>query len=193
MTALLAASVGLKAYSGYTEKKAMEEETERQNLEEVMARNADAQQRVMEMQSEIEDMAADPEALQIFIDETVSTANDVQSRKEMGSVSENILPFIPGSVSGNMTASGNTSVSGNMSVSGNISVSGNMSVSGNATISGNMDPFGFLIGSISGNQTGVDYYDGSMTGSSVCTSGPEASLPLAGPTVFHPVGRQTSS
>ena len=179
MTALLAATVGLKAYSGYVERKVMEEETARQNLEEVMARNAEAQLRVVEMELEIADMASDPETLQIFIDETVNAANEVQSKKEMGSVSENFLPFIPGYVSGNMivsgnetisgneTVSGNMTVSGNESVSGNISVSGNMTVSGNETISGNMDPFGFLLGSISGNQTDLNYYDGNMTGNSI--------------------------
>ena len=100
MTALLAAAVGLRAYSGYVEKAAMEEEMQQQNLEELMARNAEAQQRVMEMQSEIANMAEDPESLQLFIDETVNAANDVQSKKEQG-VSGNILPSMPGSVSGN--------------------------------------------------------------------------------------------
>ena len=167
MTALLAATVGLKAYSDYAERKAVEEETERQNHEEVMARNAEAQQRVTEMEFKIAEMASDPEALQVFIDESVSAANEVQMKKEMGSVSENALPYIPGSVSGNMTVSGDESVSGNMSVSGNLSVSGNMSVSGNATVSGNMDPFAFLLGSVSGNQAEVNYYAGNMTGSSI--------------------------
>ena len=165
ITALLVAVAGLKTYSDYMEKKEMEAEAERQYQETVIARNTEAQNRVIEMQSEISSMTDDVEALQVFIDSAVATANEVQSRKEGASDGE--------TVSGNMTVSGNETVSGNMTVSGNETVSGNMTVSGNETVSGNMTisgndaSFGWLLGSVSENDTEVNYYDGSMTENSI--------------------------
>ncbi|MDD6812260.1 MAG: SGNH/GDSL hydrolase family protein [Lachnospiraceae bacterium] len=148
VTALLAAVVGLKAYSVYREETA----EERRKYEEILARNAEAQNRIQEMEIEIAEMITDKDALQNFIDETVRAAEEVQRQKE-ASVSGNV------SVSGDENVSGNT-VSGNMSVSGN-TILGNMSVSGN-TISGNE--------SVSGNRGmygAINYYDGSMTESSI--------------------------
>ena len=165
ITALLVAVAGLKTYSDYMEKKEMEAEAERQYQETVIARNTEAQNRVIEMQSEISSMTDDVEALQVFIDSAVATANEVQSRKEGASDGE--------TVSGNMTVSGNETVSGTMTVSGNETVSGNMTVSGNETVSGNMTisgndaSFGWLLGSVSENDTEVNYYDGSMTENSI--------------------------
>ena len=191
MTALLAAVAGLMAYSGYMEKKAEEEALFQQRKEEILARNAEAQNRVQEMEVEIIQMQEDVEALQAFIDETVNAANEVQSRKEAegGDASSydsesdsSVLTQsdsvsgeeLPDSISGN-DVSGNT-VSGNddsgfSSVSGNqydgSSVSGNtVSGNGDMTVSGN-DDFGFLMGSVSENDTNVNYYDGNMTSDSV--------------------------
>ncbi|MCH5253317.1 MAG: hypothetical protein J1F41_00215, partial [Lachnospiraceae bacterium] len=109
ITALLTALAALKAYSGVIEKK-VAEETDRQNREAVMARNAQAQARVAEMESEILIMSKDVENLQRFIGET-------ETRKE--------------------TATGNGTVSGDATVSGNKTVSGDATVSGNKTVSGN--------------------------------------------------------
>lgn len=205
ITALIAAVACLGLYSDYMEEKEMEAEAERQYQETVIARNAEAQNRVIEMQSEISSMTDDVEALQMFIDSAVATANEVQSRKESGdmeaadaeSVSANMMASddetvscnetvsgnmtVSGNetVSGNMTVSGNETVSGNMMVSGNETVSGNMTVSGNETVSGNMTvsgnetvsgndaAFGWLLGSVSENNAEVNYYDGSMTESSI--------------------------
>lgn len=182
VTALLVAVSGLKVYSGFMEKKAIEEEIARQNLEEVLARNEEAQNRVQEMRSEIVEMSEDIEALQIFIEDTMAAANEVQSRKEAGSVSGNSVAVLSDSVLDNITVSGNevisdnTTISGNdvipgdMTVSGNFSLFGDMTVSGNLsadTVSGNSDPFGFLLGSVSGNNTETNYYDGSMTENSI--------------------------
>lgn len=89
MTAILAAVAGLKVYSGYMKNRAEEEARLKQHQEEILARNAEAQNRVQEMQVEIVEMQDDVEALQAFIDETVNAANEVQSRKAAGGVSEN--------------------------------------------------------------------------------------------------------
>ena len=181
ITALLVAVAGLKTYSDYMEEKERQAEAERQYQETVIARNAEAQNRVIEMQSEISSMTDDVEALQVFIDSAVTTANEVQHRKESGdmaaadaeSVSDNMASSDNETVSGNVTVSGNETVSGNMTVSGNETVSGNMTVSGNETVSGNMTvsgndaPFGWLLGSVSENDTEMNYYDGSMTESSI--------------------------
>ena len=150
LTAVLVAVVGLKAYSVYREETA----EERKKYEEILARNTEAQNRVLEMEAEIASMTSDKESLQAFIDEKVLAAEEARRRKE----AEKAMSISGNTISGNISISGNTSVSGNMSVSGNASVSGNMSVSGNASVSGN---------TISGNLAGINYYDGSMTGNSI--------------------------
>lgn len=170
VTALLAAVVGLKVYSVYREETA----EERRKYEEILARNAEAQNRIQEMEIEIAEMITDKDALQNFIDETVRAAEEVQRQKEAsvsGNVSVSGDENVSGNtVSGNMSVSGNT-ISGNTSVSGN-TISGNMSVSGN-TISGNMSVSGNTVSgnsSVSGNRGmngAINYYDGSMTESSI--------------------------
>lgn len=187
ITALLVAVVGLGTYSDYVKRQEAEEEAERQRHEAVLARNAEAQNRVMEMEYEIAEMTGDVEALQQFIDNAVSAANEVQSRKESGNMETLDDPAVSEdmtaadgetaldneAVSGNETISGNETVSGNMTVSGNETVSGNMTVSGNETVSGNMTvsgsdtSFGWLLGDVSDNDAEINYYDGSMTESSI--------------------------
>ncbi|MBQ6807416.1 MAG: hypothetical protein IJO97_08305, partial [Lachnospiraceae bacterium] len=108
LTAVLAAVVGLKVYSVYREETA----EERKKYEEILARNTEAQNRVLEMEAEIASMTSDKESLQAFIDETVLAAEEAQRRKETEQA---------------MAISGNNSFG---SISGN-AVSGNMSVSGN--------------------------------------------------------------
>lgn len=182
LTAVLAAVVGLKVYSVYREETA----EERKKYEEILARNTEAQNRVLEMEAEIASMTSDKESLQAFIDETVLAAEEAQRRKEteqamaisgnnsFGSISGNAVSgnmSVSGNitVSGNMTVSDNITISGNVSVSGNTSVSGNISVSGNTSVSGNRSVSGNTISgnTISGNLAGINYYDGSMTGSSI--------------------------
>ncbi|MDE5933895.1 MAG: hypothetical protein K2H40_15625, partial [Lachnospiraceae bacterium] len=175
MTALLAAVAGLRAYSGYMEKRAEEEALFQQRKEEILARNAEAQNRVLEMEVEIIQMQEDVEALQAFIDETVNAANEVQIRKELGISSEG-GDASSDAISGNYEPAQSDSVSGDNgqeifdSVSGN-DVSGQPgSVSGNdvegqfGSVSGN-DESGFS--SVSGNQ-----FDGSsISGNTVSGNG----------------------
>ena len=152
LTALLAAVVGLKAYDIYDTNRELQKEQEEKAFEEVLARNAEAQNRVQEMESEIQEMTKDRQKLEQFIadiqktepaitdgltdmvsenagEDTVSDNDGVSDNTVSGngSVSDN-------TVSGNGSVSDNT-VSGNGSVSDN-TVSGNGSVSDN-TISGN--------------------------------------------------------
>ncbi len=184
LTAVLAAAVGLKAYDIYDTNKRLAREQEELELAQVMARNEEAQTRVSQMQAEILELAEDKEELERFIvriqsGEPVSSGDETVSGNESisgngisgnGSISGNER-FGNGSVSANGIfdngVSGNGSISGN-GVFGNGSISGNgifgnasvsaNGVSGNGTLSGN--------GMISGNGE-VNYYDGSMTGSSV--------------------------
>ena len=114
ITALLVAVTGLGIYSDYMEEKEMQAEAERQYQETVIARNAEAQNRVIEMESEIFSMTGDVESLQAFIDSAVATANEVQYRKESGDMAAAEAE----SVSDNMTSSDDETVSGNMTVTG---------------------------------------------------------------------------
>lgn len=147
LSALLAAMVGLKAYDTYM----ADREQEEKEFAAVLARNAEAQQRVSEMEAEIQEMTKDRQALERFIDELYSTeaadpdgltvsdssygAGTVSGSDGMpgNTVSDNV-DVSANAVSGNGNVSANT-VSGNGSVSAN-AVSGNGSVSAN-TVSGN--------------------------------------------------------
>lgn len=124
MTALLAAVAGLVAYSGYMEKKAEEEALFQQRKEEILARNAEAQNRVQEMEVEIIQMQEDVEALQAFIDEAVNAADEVQRRKEMESAAVDGAVSAD-SVSGDDVAVLSDSVSGDEGQGLPDSVSGN--------------------------------------------------------------------
>lgn len=153
MTAILAAVAGLKAYSGYMKNRAEEEALFQQRKEEILARNAEAQNRVQEMQVEIIELQSDVEALQTFIDDAVNAANEVQSRKAVGNISGN------GDASSADAASGDSVPAQSDSVSGS-DVSGQPgSVSGN-DMSGQPD-------SVSGNEGSVSENDGSGFGESV--------------------------
>lgn len=180
MTAILAAVVGLKAYSGYMRNKAEEEALFQQRKEEILARNAEAQNRVQEMQVEIIEMQNDVEALQTFIDDTVNAANEVQNRKAEGNlsgngsassadsasgetvpvqsdaVSGNGVPGQPGSVSGNDASGWQDSISGNNGTGFGGNVSGNEGFDG--SVSEN-DGMGFW-----GNVSGNEGFDGSVSG-----------------------------
>lgn len=146
LTAILAAVAGLKAYSGYMKNKAEEEALFQQRKEEILARNAEAQNRVQEMQVEIIEMQDDVEALQAFIDDTVNAANEVQSRKESGNISEN------------SSSSADSALGDSIPVQSD-SISGN-DVSGQPGSVSENDGSGF-IGAVSGNDGG---FDGSISG-----------------------------
>lgn len=147
LTALLAAVVGLKAYDIYETNRELQKEQEEKAFEEVLARNAEAQNRVQEMESEIQEMTKDRQKLEQFIADIQKTEpaitdglTDMVSENagedtvsDNDGVSDNTVSG-NGSVSDN-TVSGNGSVSDNM-VSGNVSVSDN-TVSGNGSVSDN--------------------------------------------------------
>lgn len=130
LTALLAAVVGLKAYDIYETNRELRKEQEEKVFAEVLARNAEAQNRVQEMESEIQEMTKNRQKLEQFIAEIQKT-EPVGAEELTDIVNKNTEA---NSVSGNGSVSGN-SVSGNDNMSGN-SVSGNESVSDN-TVSGN--------------------------------------------------------
>lgn len=182
MTALLAAVAGLKAYSDYMEKKAEEEALFQQRKEEILARNAEAQNRVQEMEVEIIQMQEDVQALQAFIDETVNAANEVQRRKEAEIVSEgdasasdaasdNSMLTEPDYVSGDDGQEQPDTISGNDvsgqpgTISGN-DMTGQSGFSG--SISGNDDSGSF---SVSGNQ-----YDGSSVSGNTVSGNEDATV-----------------
>lgn len=147
LTALLAAVVGLKAYDIYETNRELQKEQEEKAFEEVLARNAEAQNRVQEMESEIQEMTKDRQKLEQFIadiqktepaitdglTDTVSENTGEDTVSDNDGVSDNTVSG-NGSVSDN-TVSGNGSVSDN-TVSGNGSVSDN-TVSGNGSVSDN--------------------------------------------------------
>ena len=141
LTALLAAVVGLKAYDIYETNRELQKEQEEKAFEEVLARNAEAQNRVQEMESEIREMTKDRQKLEQFIADIQKTepaitdglTDMVNGNAEEDTVSDND-GVSDNTVSGNGSVSDNT-VSGNGSVSDN-TVSGNGSVSDN-TVSGN--------------------------------------------------------
>ncbi len=159
LSALLAAVVGLKVYDTYM----ADREQEEKEFAAVLARNAEAQQRVAEMEAEIQEMAKNPQALERFMEDlqnmetadldglTVSDSSGYGEETVSGSdemsghtVSDN-MDVSANAVSGKGSASANA-VSGNGSVSAN-TVSGNGSVSVN-TVSGN--------GSVSANTVSGD-------------------------------------
>lgn len=162
LTAVLAATVGFRAYQIYEEDRMLAEEREEAELAQVFARNQEAQNRVQEMQTEIQQLAEDREELERFIaqiqneesagydmmtdgfiGEENAAASDVLivsdnvSVSENAYVSDNALAFENAYVSDNTLVSENAHVSSSQMVSGNGSLSGNEFVSGNASVSGN--------------------------------------------------------
>ena len=135
LMAFLVAAAAFKAYDNYVIKKEGQE-SEGQEMAAIMARNAESQRRVTEMEAEISQMVDDLESLQTFINDTVTAANEVQIRKNTLSVSENAVSVLSGeALSGSV--SNNIPVYGAMTVSGNYTVSGDYTVSGNYVVSGN--------------------------------------------------------
>ncbi len=104
------------------------------------------------------------------------TVSGNMSASGVGTVSGNVTVSGNGTVLGNGMVSGCENVSGNRAGSGTVSVSGNETVSGNAAVSGSHTVSGNTTAwnngtvsantSVSGNGE-INYYDGSMTGSSI--------------------------
>lgn len=175
LTALLAAVVGLKAYDIYDTNRELAKEQEEREFAEVLARNAEAQNRVTEMEAEIQEMTRDRQELERFIADIQTAEKGTASGASVSGNSDSLDDTVSendgifgSEVSGNDTVSDDTasgsfgisgngilgngvdSVSGN-AVSGNDSllddwlVSGNRSISDNSTVSG--DLLSFLQGS----------------------------------------------
>lgn len=173
LTALLAAVVGLKAYDIYETNRELAKEQEEREFAEVLARNAEAQNRVTEMEAEIQELTKDRQELERFIADIQTAGKGTASGMSVSgnsdllddTVSENGGIF-GSEVSGNETvsddtASGSFGISGNgalengtvsgNAVSGNdfllegFHVSGNSSISDNSTVSGEL--LSFLQGS----------------------------------------------
>ncbi|MBD5506496.1 MAG: hypothetical protein HDR05_00090 [Lachnospiraceae bacterium] len=142
LLAVLLAAIGLRSYDTFIT---------RREQEKILSRNQEANDRVQEMQQEIQVLSQDREKLVQFLEEiqtgSASTEEAVPAAamfdEERESWSENTTVSGNGSWSENTTVSGNgswsenTTVSGNGSWSGNTTVSGNGSWSENTTVSGN--------------------------------------------------------
>lgn len=168
LTAVLAAAVGLKAYQLYDENRRLAVEQEEMERAQVFARNKEAQDRVQEMELEIQQLAENPEELQRFIAEiqNVELAEpDYDAMSESDTASDSSAVSDNSTVTGNDTVSGNATVTGNAAVSGNATVSDNAAVSGNATVSDNAAVSGNVTvsdnGTVSGNGSAGE--DGHMT------------------------------
>lgn len=144
LSAVLVAAVGFRVYDQYDTDRRLAKEQEELEVEQIFARNQEAQDRVQEMQAEIEQLTQDKEELQRFIariqnEETAgnNATADSADAAENSMVSENGMVSENSTVSGNTTVSENDTVSGNIAVPENGTVSGNASVSENSTVSGN--------------------------------------------------------
>ena len=114
LTAVLVATVGFKAYYLYDEDRRMAREQEEMEIAELFARNQEAQDRVRQMQDEIQQLAEDKEELKRFI---AQIQNEEPEGYDM--VADNTSIPEDSTVFGNDTVSDNNMVSGDVSVSGN--------------------------------------------------------------------------
>lgn len=144
LTVVLAAAVGFEAYDSYNTDKWLAGEEEELEIAQLLARNQEAQDRIREMEAELQQLAEDKEELQRFIAQIQNgelagygMVSDNSAASDSGTVSENANVSENGMVSENKAVSGNAAVSGNGMVSENSGVSGNASVSENSTASGN--------------------------------------------------------
>lgn len=165
LTAVLAITVGFKAYQQYDEDRRFAREQEEMELARVLARNKEAQARVQEMELEIQQLAEDKDELQRFIARIQNEETDYDTASDNSTVSGNSTVSDNNTVSDNSTVSGNATVSDNSTVSGNHTVSDNTTVSGNATVSDNAAVSGNATVSdnatVSGNESAGE--DGHMT------------------------------
>lgn len=193
LAAVLVAAIGLRAYDNYMNGRQARQEQRAQ--EEILARNREAHDRVLEMRQEIQELSEDREKLAQFLEEIqtvqeeatvipVSSMIDVQESGmsgdmndlDMTSLSENMADMsintadvsensVRAAENGLNKRENTTSVSWNMT-----SVSDKlMSVSGNDTISGNkMSVSGN--GTVSGNELSVSGND-TVSGDDLSVSG----------------------
>lgn len=155
----LALTGGMKLYQMRMEERQLEIIQEEKVSAEIMARNAEAQSRVLEMQKEIEQLLPEKEKLAAFIEQINNGQAPVQREEQVlqpggdRQGDETLLPeegMFSEEELAQMSESGNETVSGNESVSGN----DQESISDNSTISGNLLwPFwsGISDNDISGN------------------------------------------
>ena len=137
LTIVLTAAVGLIAYDLYGTDKRLAREEEEWEIAQLFARNQEAQNRIREMEEELQQLAEDKEELQRFIAQ-------LQNEEPMGCdmVSGNFIAAGSGTVTENAVAPENDAVSGNGMVSENMAVLGNDivpendMVSENSTVSG---------------------------------------------------------
>lgn len=156
LTAVLAAAVGFKAYDVYDTNRRLAKEQEEMEVRQVFVRNQEAQNRVMEMEAEFQELTGDVAGLEQLItkiqnggqdeaaDGTVSmngTVSENRANYGYGTVSENIAGYGYGTVSENMPAHGYAAVSGNAAASYG-TVSGNVVLHG-FTVSGNIVQYGY--------------------------------------------------
>jgi len=187
LMAVLVAAVGLRVYDTYITNQEIETQIRKQ--EQVLSRNREANDRVQEMQQEIQELSGNKEKLRQFLEEiqienqeAVPAAAMVDTGEEAAfysgeggmsgdaGMSENAL-YVSGDT-GEPSQSENTMTSGDteneFSMSGNSTMSGNeLSMSGNSTMSGNEI-------SMSGNST-MSGNELSMSGNSTM-SGNELSM-----------------
>lgn len=175
LMAVLAAAVGLRIYDSYVTNR--EIETQLRKQEEILSRNREANDRVREMEREIQELAGDREKLKQFLDEIQAESQDavpaaamfepgesgmsgnVSMSENTPGVSENTAD--PGWSGNTLSVSGDTVVPGwsentvTPSMSGNTpSMSENtLSMSGNDTMSGNMLSMSENTLNMSGNST----------------------------------------
>lgn len=160
LMAVLVAAVGLRIYDSYVTNR--EIETQLRKQEEILSRNREANDRVQEMEREIQELSGDREKLRQFLDEIQADnreavpaaamfepgesgmSGNVSMSENTPGISENTAD--PGWSGNTLSVSGDTVVPGwsentvTPSMSGNmLSMSENtLSMSGNDTMSGNM-------------------------------------------------------
>lgn len=147
MTIVLAAATGFMAYDSYGANKWFAEEEEDLEMAQLFARNQEAQDRIREMEEELQQLAEDKEELQRFI---AQIQNEELAGRDM--VSGNLIASGIGTVTENAADSENGMVSENRAVFGNdivlenSAVSGNAADLGNSTVSGNgfMQEFDYM-------------------------------------------------
>lgn len=163
LTAVLVAVAGLKAYQVYDTDRRLAREQEELELAQVFARNEEAQGRVQEMRSEIQELTKDRDKLEQFltqVQQSELTDIVIETDNPDTTVSGNDMVLVAGTVSGNTIVLPEGTVSGNGVILTGGTVPGNGVVLTGGTVSGN----GVILagGTVSGN--GVILPDGAGTG-----------------------------
>lgn len=139
LTIVLSAGVGFKAYNLYDTDKRLAREAEELAMAQLFERNQEAQERVKELEDELQQMAEDKEELQRFIAQLQNEEPaGYETVSENAAVSESVMVSGNNTVSENAAVSENGMVSQNITVSENAAVSDNVFVSDNSTVSGNV-------------------------------------------------------